>query len=122
MSKPQRPKRRMLLVASIGVATVSYAVAACEKQPAGNLAPPQPPATQQPVGNLAAPPDQPMPSAEPTATASTPISPTTGNLMAPVDKPTPTPSASASTTSTTTKPVPPRPPHAGNLMAPPPKK
>ena len=56
-----RPKRRSLLVASVGIATVSYALAACGKD-------------QHPVsGNLPAP--------EPTPTQTTP--PVTGNLPAP---------------------------------------
>ena len=108
----------MLLVASVGVATVSYALAACEKQPAGNLAPPQPPVTADPVsGNLAPPPAKPdLPDAAPPAPVASDnakaVSPTGGNLMAP-----PRPEPSASTAPAKPKP----PPHAGNLM-PPPKK
>lgn len=57
MSGPNR--RRKILVASIGVATVSYvALAGCNKETpiSGNL--PSPPPTQEPpvVGNLPAPP------------------------------------------------------------------
>jgi hypothetical protein len=52
----ERPGRRKLLVASIGVATVSYALlTSCDRPPiSGNLPspPPQPPV----VGNLPAPP------------------------------------------------------------------
>jgi hypothetical protein len=49
-----RPKRRKLLVASIGVATVSYAMLACGKnqsqnQPPGNLAIAYPPPDAAPI-------------------------------------------------------------------------
>lgn len=45
-----RPKRRKLLVASIGVATLSYAMLACgKKQPPGNLAIAYPPPDAAPV-------------------------------------------------------------------------
>jgi hypothetical protein len=57
MSRPGR--RRKILVASIGVATVSYVVlTACRETPiSGNLPAPPPPTDNPPVvGNLPAPP------------------------------------------------------------------
>ena len=119
-----RPKRRALLIASIGVATVSY-VAACEHPAAGNLAPPQPAmdAGPSPVsGNLAPPMGTdvaPVATGHPDAgSVSVPVdvSPTAGNLM--VQAPTASASASA-------KPKPPKPPSrpptspVGGNLAPP---
>ena len=51
-------RRRKLLVASIGVATVSYVAIACRETPvSGNLPAPPPPTETPPVsGNLPAPP------------------------------------------------------------------
>ena len=69
MSRPSR--RRKLLVASIGVATVSYVVlTACKETPiSGNLPAPPPPTDNPPVvGNLPAPPP-PEDAAKPDATA-----------------------------------------------------
>jgi hypothetical protein len=49
-SDPTRRPRRKLLIASIGVATVSYTLlTACEKAPSGNLMAPQPPPSATPV-------------------------------------------------------------------------
>jgi hypothetical protein len=83
-----RPKRRSLLVASVGIATVSYVLAACGKDQhpvSGNLPAPEPTPSVTPVtGNLPAPP--PMDAAPPP--------PVTGNQTAP--PPTAAPSASAS--------------------------
>jgi hypothetical protein len=82
-----RPKRRSLLVASVGIATVSYVLAACGKDQhpiSGNLPAPDPTPSVTPVtGNLTAPPPMdaaPTPmDAAPTATAP----PITGNQTAP---------------------------------------
>lgn len=87
MSPPRRPGRK-LLVASLGVAAVSYA-AAChgtkEPEQVGNLVAPQPePSAEQPppqpeppetAGNLMAPPEPPPPDAGPRHMV--------GNLMPP---------------------------------------
>jgi hypothetical protein len=63
------PSPRKLLVASIGVATVSYTLVACEPPPiSGNLPappPPPPPPTVPIVGNLPAPPPPPDAGAPP---------------------------------------------------------
>jgi hypothetical protein len=97
----------MLLVASVGVATMSY-VAACEKSPAaGNLT--TAPTLEVPPMQDAGGPTTTAPDAGPAPTASIsndPVSPTGGNLMAPT-APTATPSS---------KPKPH--PTGGNLMAP----
>jgi hypothetical protein len=63
------PSPRKLLVASVGVATVSYALVACDKPPVtGNLpAPPPPPPSIPIVGNLPAPPPPPDAGAPPAA-------------------------------------------------------
>ena len=53
-----RPKRRKLLVASVGVASISYVVAACGKDQrpvSGNLPAPPPTETTPIAGNLPAP-------------------------------------------------------------------
>jgi hypothetical protein len=73
---PRRRIARKLLVASLGVAAVSYAVG-CEKQPVGNLARPAADATAQPSGTLTPPP--------PIDTGSPP--PVVGNLMPPPPPP-----------------------------------
>lgn len=104
------------MVASVGVATVSYVVA-CEHPSAGNLAPPQPavidagpaPMPSPVAGNLMAVPIPP-PSAE--ADAGPAVTPVTGSLAPP-------PSASASASA---KPQPGKPPSrhpvSGNLAPP----
>jgi hypothetical protein len=93
--RADRPQGTKLLVATLGLATVSYV--GC-----GNSHPP---------GNL-------MQSPDPTETASNgPDDHPPGNLMAPPGMPTTTPSASATTTATAVDD--PDMPH-GNLMAPPP--
>jgi hypothetical protein len=114
-----RPQGTKLLVATIGLATVSY-VGCGNSHPPGNLmtAPLEPTATssapeEMPHGNLMAPPDQ-QPEV-PSASAST-VETTT-----PVAMSTPTASASASVKPTATGPIKPPKDHPhGNLMAPPP--
>jgi hypothetical protein len=94
--KRRRTRGRKLLVATAGLATISYV--ACKKDPpVGNLPAPMPEPTEMPVGNLPAP----MP--EPTETAA------------------PEPSTSASAAATiATPPEPPDEPErpVGNLPAP----
>lgn len=88
MSEPNAPpprRGRKLLVAAIGVATVTYAVA-CDKTPlTGNLpAPPPPSATATPVaGNLVAVPTPEDAGATTPPGASQAPPPMTGNLPAP---------------------------------------
>jgi hypothetical protein len=71
-----RPKRRSLLVASVGIATVSYALAACGKDQhpvSGNLPAPEPTPSQSPVtGNLPAPPPMDAAPAPTTSASATP--------------------------------------------------
>ena len=80
---PRRRIAKKLLVASLGVAAVSYVVA-CEKQPVGNLAPP-PDVTAQPPGNLMAPPP-PLP-VDAAAAPQPSLEPPVGNLMPPPPPP-----------------------------------
>ncbi len=112
----RKPSPRKLLVASVGVAAVSYALG-CDNKPtvpptAGNLqAYPQPTATATSVPTTL-------------GTASTPgLTPNGGLTATPKDPslvPTTTPTASAIPTPTATVPKldPKRPPTGGNLMAP----
>ena len=86
MPVTRRRISRKLLVASVGVAAVSYVVAACEKQPVGNLAPPpaHDAAIEQQVGNLMAPsPLPPPPSPPPVVKDPSPRDIPPGNLMPP---------------------------------------
>lgn len=107
----QTPRRRKLLVATVGVATVSYAMAlaACGKENtpvSGNLpAPPPPDTATSPVsGNLVAP-------TPPDAAAPSPV---TGNLPAPPPPVSPiATSPDAGPAGTGKSPV------SGNLVAPP---
>lgn len=99
--KRRRTRGRKLLVATAGLATITYV--ACKKDPpVGNLPAPMPEPTEMPVGNLPAPMPDPMP--EPTETA------------------VPEPSASASAVATIAQPpqdLPPEPERpVGNLPAP----
>ena len=80
---PRRRLAKKLLVASVGVAAVSYVVA-CNKQPVGNLAMPAADAADMPaVGNLMAPPPPPIDAAP------TPRDIPPGNLMPPPPPPLP---------------------------------
>lgn len=86
----RRPSPRKLLVASIGVATVSYTLAACDKPPvSGNLPAPPPPPTTPIVGNLPAPPPPPPDAGAPPSAsdAGIPVPPVVGNLPAPPPPP-----------------------------------
>ena len=85
MPVTRRRISRKLLVASVGVAAVSYVVAACEKQPVGNLAPPpaHDAAAEQQVGNLMAPPQPPPPPPPPVLKDPGPRDIPPGNLMPP---------------------------------------
>jgi periplasmic protein TonB len=82
---------RKLLVASVGVAAVSYVAIACEKQPVGNLAPPpaRDAAVEQQVGNLMAPPEPPPPPPPVVRDAQSPRDIPPGNLMPPPPPPAP---------------------------------
>ncbi len=72
-----RPKRRKLLVASVGVASISYVVAACGKDQrpvSGNLPAPPPTPSVTPIsGNLPAP--EPIDAAPPPSPDSGPATP-----------------------------------------------
>lgn len=118
---PPKFAPRKLLVAAVGVATLNYlAATACTPPTSGNLpaptaepdtgAPPQPTSPPPTSGNLPAP--------QPTATAPVP----TASSTADASTTTAVPSASAvpSGSNRNVKPPfkPPRPPTAGNLMAP----
>jgi hypothetical protein len=75
-----RPKRRSLLVASVGIATVSYVLACGKQQPvSGNLPAPEPTQSTPPVtGNLPAPPPMDA-AATPTTTSTAPTPPTSAS-------------------------------------------
>ena len=115
---PRKMAPRKLLVATIGLCTVSYiGCGDTSSRPPGNLMAPQP--TEAPPGNLMAPPGQPLPtdepSAEPAPSASA-TSPTSTGAVVATGAPV-VPSASAAPSSSA-KPFPR--PHGpvGNLMAP----
>src|SRR5262249_49722647 len=103
--RPHRLTSRKLLVASVGVAAISYVGCSTNPPASGNLMPPQPPpdAGESPVVTV--------PSENP---------PVSGNLMPPppqdagAAQPTPPPRTSGSANVVTL----PRPPVVGNLMAP----
>ncbi len=86
----RRPKGRKLLVATAGLATLTY-VACKHEAPTGNLPAPMPEPTEMPVGNLPAPMPDPTatatPSAEPTAAPPEPSEMPVGNLPAPMPLP-----------------------------------
>lgn len=120
---PPRPQGTKLLVATLGLATVSY-VGCGNSHPPGNLQrpPEEPTVHEHPPGNLMAPPDTDIPT-PPSATATPSASGAPSASAAPSASTTPvatsTPTASAKPTSTGPALPPKEHPH-GNLMAPPP--
>ncbi len=109
MNADDRPRRRKLLVASLGVATVTYALACGKTSPPGNLAQP---VTVEPVGNPMAPPEN----VEPSIDAAAPDAGAANVGDAGVSA-----SGTASGTATPAPTTPPKPrphPTGGNLMAP----
>lgn len=112
---PPRPQGTKLLVATLGLATVSY-VGCGNSHPPGNLqTPPEEPTVHEhPPGNLMAPPDTDIPT-PPSATAAPSAS------VAPSATTTPVATSTPSATATATTPgLPPKEHPHGNLMAPPP--
>lgn len=93
-----RPRGTKLLVATVGLATVTYAGCGNSHPPGNLMAPPDPTTEEFPPGNLMAPPDRSAP-VEPTATIAIPASGAPSSTVVPV--------------------LPTEMPH-GNLMAPPP--
>jgi len=140
MPAPRRLQSRKLLVASLGVAAVSYVGCVERPQTSGNLmapptqdagaAPEQGAAVAVPVPSASTPPERPPTSGNlmppPPVDAGPPpppdFPPTSGNLMPPPPPPDAGTIKPTPPTKPTARPVTPlpRPPHAGNLMAPPP--
>lgn len=115
MRKPTQSRK--LLIASVGVATISY-VAACGREPvtSGNLvAPPQPEAAGAPTSGGEA-----SVLVAGGAGGDAAIPPTSGNLVAPPPTtPVPKPTSTPPTSGNLVPPPKPTPPTSGNLVPPP---